>query len=167
MFIETVVNYWLQLYNYWLQLYNSTVVEFISNKTVSIKTHDKRWVAHVFKMLIQKRNHLWKRYKKTGNEAHHQIYKRVRNAAVTLNRWNIKQYHWHIDTQLSVSTDPKLWWCNVKNIISAKAAQCIPPIEHNGRLISNDAQKAEIFNKYCSADCQQVVLINTFHHLLY
>ena len=114
--------------NYWLQLYNSTIVEFIPNKTVSIKTHDKPWVTREFKILIRKRNRLWKRYKKTGKEAHYQTYKRVCNAAVILNRQNIKQYHRHIDTQLSVSTDPKLWWHSVKNIISAKAAQYIPPI---------------------------------------
>ena len=78
------------------------------------------------------------RYKKTGNEAHYQTYKWVCNSAVTLNRQNIKQYHKQIDTQLSVSTVSKIWWPSVKNIPSAKAAQCIPPIKHNGILISND-----------------------------
>ena len=103
--------------NYWIQLYNSTIVEFIPNKTVSIKTHDKPWVTHEFKMLIRKRNRLLKCYKITGKEAHYQTYKRVRNAAVTLNRQNIKQYHRHTETQLSVCTDPKLWWHRVKNFL--------------------------------------------------
>ena len=140
--------------HYWLELYKSTLKEFIPNKTVSIKSRDKPWITGEFKKLIRKRDRLWKRYKRTGNPAHYQIYKTVRNSAVALNRSNIKQYHDKLNNVLSLSTNPKLWWHSIKNIISTKPSHTIPPINHNDVFINSDAEKATLFNKYFVDQCK-------------
>ena len=89
---------------YWIQLYKSTLQGYISYKP---------WITQEFKKLIRKRNRLWKRFKRTENPADYQAYKKVRNAAVSLNRSNIKQYHANIELQMSNSCSSKVSWQNV------------------------------------------------------
>ena len=113
---------------YWIQLYKSTLQDYIPYKSVSIKSNDQPWITQEFKKLIRKRNRLRKRFKHTENPADYQAYKKVRNAAVSLNRNNIKQYHANIELQMSNSCSSKVWWQNVKKIISTKHSHSIPPI---------------------------------------
>ena len=139
---------------YWIQLYKSTLQGYIPYKSVSIKSNDKPWITQEFKKLIRKRNRLWKRFKHTENPADYQAYKKVRNAAVSLNRNNIKQYHANIELQMSNSCSSKVWWQNVKKIISTKHSHSIPPIQKNNILVNNDTEKATVFNEYFIEQCK-------------
>ena len=106
--------------------------------------------------MIRKRNRCWKRFKKSNNQAHFQIYKCVRNATVLLNRKCIKDYAVSIDTKLQNSDDPKIWWHNVKALLSSKAHLSIPPILINGKPLSSNSDKADAFNRYFISQCNLV-----------
>ena len=140
--------------SFWFELYKSTIEEFIPHKQVTVKSNDKPWITHEFKVLIRKRNRLWRRFKKTGNPNHFHIYKMVRNAALSLNRRNIKSYYEKLEMQLSKSSNPKVWWKKFKTVISSKDSHSIPPINNNGVLFDKDQQKATLFNEYFAAQCQ-------------
>ena len=99
---------------HWVQIYKSTLKEFIPCKAVKVNVKDKPWITREFKRLIRKRNRLWRRFKRTGNPAHYQTYKKVRNKAVTLNRKIIIKYHEDLEIELCNSSNPKKWWRIVK-----------------------------------------------------
>ena len=134
--------------HYWFDLYKSTISEYIPHRTVVFKSSDKPWITAEFKLLIRKRNRLWKRFKKSGRATHYEHYKEVRNAAVLLNRNNIREYHSKIEVELNNSSDPKLFWKTIKKILPSKSSSSIPPIKHNDTFVSNDQHKAELFNNY-------------------
>ena len=142
--------------HYWTNLVTSTCAEFIPSRSVTIRARDKPWVTNELRWLIRKRNRCWKRFKKSNNQAHFQIYKRVRNATVLLNRKCIKDYAVSIDTKLQNSDDPKIWWHNVKALLSSKAHLSIPPILINGKPLSSNSDKADAFNRYFISQCNLV-----------
>ena len=139
---------------YWFTLLKSTISDFIPHRSVKIRSTNKQWVTCEFRRLLRKRNRLWKRFKRTGYDAHYQAYKKVRNKVVSLNRKNIKCFVNNIDLHLSECSDPKVWWSNIKTLLGSKAYKGIPPISYEGRIINNDKEKADIFNKYFSQQCK-------------
>ena len=76
--------------------------------------------------------------------------KKVRNAILTLNRKNIRAYASNIDLHLGECVEPKGWWSNIKTLLSSKGHQSIPPLLHEGHVVTSDRDKAEIFNHYFS-----------------
>jgi hypothetical protein len=77
-------------------------------------------------------------------------YKQARNNVVSKIRDALADYH---NKQLhSLSNDkfknPKLYWKNLKTIYSTKNNTVLPPLQHNGDIITDPTQKAEIFNDF-------------------
>ena len=103
--------------------------------------------------MLRKGHRLWKRVRHTGSAHHYQIYKKVRNAIVTLNRKNITAYASNIDLHLGECVDSKGWWRNIKTLLSSKGHQSIPPLLHEGYV--------EIFNHYFSEQCHLPIIANT------
>ena len=116
---------------------------------------DKPWVTNEFRRLVRKRNRLWKRFRRTNNPEHYQVYKRVRNAAVSLSHKCIKDYANSVDIQLQHNDDPKIWWKKVNALLTSKGHQSLPPIidTPSGKIVSSDYEKANIFNQYFTEQC--------------
>ena len=43
---------------------------------------------------------------------------------------------------------------NIKTLLSNKGHLSIPPLKHEGRIVTEDAEKTEIFNHFFSQQCQ-------------
>lgn len=138
---------------HWMSLLRSSILDFVPNRSVRIRSKDKPWVTPELRRLLRKRYRLWRRFRRTGNPVHYQIYKKVRNAVVSLNRKNIKQFVNNIDLNMGACVDSKKWWSNIKVLLSNKGHQSIPPILHEGHIITTDLEKAEIFNHYFTVQC--------------
>ena len=141
--------------HYWTKLVQLTAREYIPTRVVTIRMRDKPWVMNEFRRLVRKRNRLWKRFRRTNNPEHYQVYKRVRNAAVSLSRKCIKDYANSVDIQLQHNDDPKIWWKKVKALLTSKGHQSIPPIidTASGKIVSSDYEKANIFNQFFTEQC--------------
>ena len=147
--------------NHWMALFKSTITQFIPHRVVRVCSKDKPWVTPEMRRLLCKRHRLWKRFRQSGSAHHYQIYKKVWNAIVTLNRKNIRAYASNIDLHLGECVDPKGWWSNIKTLLSSKGHQSIPPLLHEGHVVTSDRDKAEIFNHYFSEQCHLPVIANT------
>ena len=121
-----------------------------------LRPKDKPWVTLETRRLLHKRYGLCKRFRRTS--AHYQVYKKIRNAVVTLNRKNIRNYVNCIDSHLGECADPKKWWSNFKTLLSNKSHQSVYPILYEDRVITNDKDKAEIFNIIFSEQCSVPVV---------
>ena len=60
-----------------------------------------------------------------------------------------KQYFDSIAEKLkSKSLSPKDWWATLKTFITPTFASNIPPLENNGHIVTDEYEKANIFNTY-------------------
>ena len=138
--------------HYWFTLLKSVISDFIPHKTVKIRSKDKPWVTSELRYLMRKRSRLWKRFRRTKNPHHYEIY---RNQVVNLNRKNRLNFASDIDLCLNGCSDLKTWW-KIKLsrlLLRSKSNPNIPPLLHDGVLISNDRGKAELLNDYFSQQC--------------
>ena len=135
--------------SFWFDLFVDTLKTFIPNRDVLIRPKDKPWMNTEIKILRRKRHRAWKRFKRSGNMNHFQIFKRLRNDGVDANRKAIRDYFCKLREEIdSRDINPKRWWSLTKSILGCKVHQSIPPLIENDSVVSNLIEKAEIFNKY-------------------
>lgn len=60
----------------WSSLFLNICSEHIPNKTVTIHPKDKPWLDRELKLIMRRRNRLWRRWRRTMRADHHAIYKR-------------------------------------------------------------------------------------------
>ena len=151
--------------DYWTKLFIDTAKEFIPCKDVLIRPKDKPWVTAHTKLLIRKRNRAWKKYKKSVikdngitspvTERLFQFYKRCRNISVSANKKSIRTYFANLRSELdSREINVKKWWNLSKSILGCKLHPSIPPLIENDNIISNNSEKAEVFNQYFASQCR-------------
>ena len=76
-------------------------------------------------------------------------FKTLRNEVIDLIRTSKKQYFDGIAEKLkSKSLSPKDWWATLKTFITPTFTSNIPPLENNGHIITDEYEKANVFNEY-------------------
>ena len=69
-----------------------------------------------------------------------------------MNRRN--QYLHHVQESLSgPAANMKTFWGALKALTGTKRSTAVPPLVHDGTLITNPVDKAEAFNSYFSSQC--------------
>ena len=142
------------LVSYWELLFHEIISAHIPNSNVTIRPKDKPWISNSLRALIRKRNQLWRRYRRSKNINHYNIFKRVRNNVVSLNRKCLHDYTHKMTTALSAQgQNIKKFWSYSKALLGKNKASTIPYLLVNGRTISTSVDKATKFNKYFSEQC--------------
>ena len=89
---------------------------------------------------------LWSRYQGDGSWLK---FKTLRNEVIDLIRTSKKQYFNGIAEKLkSKALSPKDWWATLKTFITPTFTSNIPPLENNGHIVTDEYEKANVFNTY-------------------
>ena len=71
-----------ELEHYWTTLFLDTAKQFIPTRIITVRAHSKPWITKTLRILINKKNRLWRRFKKSHRPEHLGVYRRVRNMTV-------------------------------------------------------------------------------------
>ena len=131
----------------WLKfqsIMNKTIEQFIPK----FKPRDKlspQWMDSEIRMSIKERNKAWNVYKKNKNVANWENFKSRRNYVGRL--VNKKKADFENQLATNIKGNPKLFWNYVR--FSTGGKKEIPAIkDENGKLVTEDMEKVELFNKY-------------------
>ena len=127
-----------------------TAEKFIPCKTVVIRKNDSPWMHNSLRRLIRKRRRAHSRAKKTNKPAHWQQYRSIRNLCVSETRNAKLIYYEKLTSKLAnANITPNVWWKTLNSIIrdNNKCSE-YPPLVNNDVEVSDDFEKAELFNNY-------------------
>ena len=103
------------------------------------------WTNKETRSAIKKKNKAWSTYKRHKSEENWALFKEARNKCNREIRAQKKEFERNIAA--NVKRNPKIFWNYVKYATGGQKE--IPPIKNNqGESITNNGDKAEIFNKY-------------------
>ena len=123
--------------------------ECIPNKNIKVRPYEPPWLTTFLKHKIRQRKRAYKKAKRTRLQNHWLKFKTLRNEVVDLIRSSKKQYFDGIAEKLKSKTlSPKDWWATLKTFITPTFSSNIPPLENNGHIITNEYEKANVFNTY-------------------
>ena len=127
-----------------------TAENFIPSKTVVIRKNDSPWMHNSLRRLIRKRRRAHSRAKKTNKPVHWHHYRNIRNLCVTETRTAKQIYYEGLSTKLrNANIAPKVWWKTLNSIIRGNTSYSeYPPLINNNVEVSDDIEKAELFNNY-------------------
>lgn len=134
----------------------SIAKECIPNKIIRIKPSDPPWLTSRIKCFIRKRKRAYRKAKRTNLPEHWVKFKRLRNKVTSMLRESKQAQTDKIANKLkSDSLSSRSWWSTLKSFISPTSKSTIPPLEHNGRLYSEEQEKANLLNDFF---CDQTIL---------
>ena len=128
-----------QMWECWYKCFMSIMEQCIPRSTLP-KGRKLPWVNGHIKHTIRKRNSFWR--KSQQNPAYKLKYKQLRNKVVYLLREGKKTFVQNINP-----ANPKQFWKIVK-VLKGKNSSSILVIKHNGKVLTSDQQKADVFNKF-------------------
>jgi hypothetical protein len=134
----------------------------IPNRVITVRKDNPPWLTSSIKRVIRRKNRLHKRAKRSNLPGHWERFRIARNKCNNLVS-NAKITHYSkVSENISLEkADSKNWWTLVKSLTGNNDfSRTIPPIEHNGNLVFDDIEKAELFNKIF---CEQSTLDDSDH----
>ena len=128
----------------------TAAIESIPVRTISKKEDDKPWFSSELKREIRKRDRLFRAAKKSNTEYDWGRWRKQRNLATCTNQ---RLKNAHIQTQvmklLETKKNPHQYHNILKGLMGRKSNRNIPPlITQDGTPVTDDADKATIFNKH-------------------
>ena len=122
--------------------------ENIPTKLINNSKKRLPWIDRNIKALIRKRNKLFKRMKQHPNSKTTQHYKDIKHQIQRETRkayWNYLENIICYDENIETAQKQKKFWNYIKN--TKKENSGVTPLRHEGFLVDNTKQKAEILNK--------------------
>ena len=117
-------------------------------KTVKLKLSPLGLTSSL-KRQIRKRKRAYKKALRTDLERHWNKFETLRTEVITMIRDSKQTLFDKIAVKLkSDSLSPKDWWATLKKFIMSNCKSTMPPLEFNGRIYTDDIDKATIFNQY-------------------
>jgi hypothetical protein len=134
----------------WTDTFLDIAKRTIPNKVVTVRTNDKPWYTNA---LRNKRKQMMKAYNRAKllNDTYSlEIYKKCRNEYFIDIRNAKKQYDESKLKSLSkCEKSQKQWWKLLKQVTNHGKPNCsIPPLDFNDSIITDDKEKADVFNSY-------------------
>ena len=131
---------------HWYQLFTDVVDQHMPHKKKFTRGDQLPWITPEICNAISRRNILSRKFKKNRTQDNWVNYKKQRNIVTTLKRKSMKSYFIHASTDCS---HPGEFWKKFKPLLPSK---CAPPqniqLLEEGRLITNNTEVANVFNKY-------------------
>ena len=123
----------------------------IPNRYVTVRPSYKSWYNNELRMLNRKKLRYFKKAKRTNNPADWIQFTQLR-AEYQTKLANAKMEE--SDNKYSLlaengNKNPKKWWSLLKSVYKNNdIADTIPPIEKNGETVTDDMEKAKVFNDF-------------------
>ena len=134
----------------WTNMVLNTAKDTIPNKQVTVRPGDKPWYNNHLRRLCRRKDRLHKAAKLTNSPESWYNFRVARTQytdAITEAKENHEKGKYNCLIREDNST--KKWWSIVKQIQSSNdISDSIPPIEVNGRIITDDKDKASAFNEF-------------------
>ena len=128
---------------------NNIAKENIPNSEITIRPKDPPWLTNSIRMHIRKRNRKHKRAKLTNRQEHWSAFRQQRNKVIAEIRKAKKEFPKKTARKLEGEITPKKWWAVVNTLLRGNSSKCdIPFILEGHLMISDDKEKAELFNDY-------------------
>ena len=135
---------------------------FIPNEIKKCSPRDPPWITSHLKTLLNKKNRLYKNYKRHGYKAED----KVRLDAFRIECQQTVEmakifYLANLGDKLnSANTYQKSYWKIINRVMNKCRAQKIPPLLANNLLILNCKEKAKHFNDFFSQQCKHITVKN-------
>ena len=124
-------------------------MECIPNRLTRIRPGEPYWINSGIKCLIRKRKRAYKKAKGSGLQNHWNKFRKLRNKIIKLIREAKESHKNNIATKLkTASLSSKDWWRTLKSVISPGSKHSLPPLDHNGKSITDDTDKTKILNNF-------------------
>lgn len=128
---------------------NSLTTECVPNRNVRIRPSEPPWLTTNIKKHIRKRKRAYKKAKQINTITVWDKFKRIRNKVIDMIRQSKKKYTEQLSNKLkSESLSSKDWWSTLKSFISPSFKSSIPTLEKDGRIYSDDTEKANLLNNF-------------------
>ena len=128
------------------------IKECVPHKTITTRSTDPPWFKHDLKTMINKRNKLYKKAKRTNAKDDWNNFYTLRNDIVSNIRKRKLDYYNELNDKVNgqVRFGQKEWWKIVKNFLNKKGIDSneIPPLTVDGQTYYSNADKAEAFNYF-------------------
>ncbi len=143
------------VFNTWNDILIETINRLIPRRTIRRCAADKPWFNNTLKHLINKRNRLYYKFKRTQLRSHYNNYinakHEVKNKICELkDNYYAALYDSLDDPNMCI----KKWWKITKEIYNGKIDSAIPPLTRtDGSFASSDDDKCSLLNDYFSKQC--------------
>ena len=146
-----------EMVNTWSNLFLETARKYIPTKLIRVTPGEPPWLTNDIKKYMRIRNRLHRKAKHSGNQVHWAQYRKSRNFVVSKLREAKNKHRSDLTEQISSSDsgNSKLWWKLVKHVLRNQNAISseFPPMKDGDVIISDDLEKAELFNRYFADQC--------------
>ncbi|MCG8032214.1 MAG: endonuclease/exonuclease/phosphatase family protein [Candidatus Thiodiazotropha taylori] len=133
----------------------SIAKECIPNRTIKVKPSDPPWLTSFIKRHIRKRKRAYKKALRSNLERHWTKFRALRNQVITIIRDSKQTYFDKMADKLkSDSLSSKDWWATLKTFITPNFKSVMPPIEAEGRIYTDDTDKATVLNTFFQGQSQ-------------
>ena len=135
------------------------MTNFIPNETKRFVPRDPPWITKPIKILLNRKNRLFKNYKKHG-------YNRFDKDSLDAFRMECQQaiksaklnYLSNLGNKVNdPNTSQRCYWKIINRVMNKCRAPRIPPILVNNMFISNCSEKAKLFNNFFSKQCSPII----------
>ena len=138
-----------EIVEYNRSLITSVCTENIKNKSVTIRTKDKPWMCNEVRYLLRKRDRCFKKYKRTLSEQDKFYFYLARREANRAKRNAKKRFDNKMVTNFSKpNLSSREFWKLSKRLLGDKSDRNIPPLIHDDNIVSDNENKANLFNAY-------------------
>ncbi len=121
----------------------------IPNKDILVRQFEPPWITTNIKRMIRKRKRLYHKAKETNNLLHWTSFQKFRNDVISAIRQSKNDCYDGISNKLkSGQPSTKDWWSTLKYFICENENKTIPPLQHDGLIIDDDIEKANILNNF-------------------
>ena len=133
-----------------MYLFEKVCEACVPHYETTIRPRDKPYITTEVKRLIRRRDRLYKIDKSELTPVSRLNYTQARNTVVSTIRHSIRTCE---ERQLNIISDSSItntniYWRALKAKYSVKPRPKIPPLAHNGLIITDPTQKAQLFNDY-------------------
>ena len=131
----------------------STADKYIPHKTVTINDKDAPWISNTIKNKIKRKHKIFKKWRETNNDDDKIKYKRLQSDVHKITKEAKKTYIGQMSQKLTKPENEHVFWTAFNRLTNNKKITNIPPLDENGKMISNFQEKASLFNKYFATQC--------------
>ncbi len=133
----------------WMSAFEGVAKACVPNSVVTIRPRDKPWMTSNIRLLMRRRDRLYKKFKFSKNINHWLAFKALRNEVTSL----IRQAKIDFDTKkvqavIENKRGSKGWWDAYRKLTNKQKPSYSTPIEHNNNLVTDSTTKAELFNTF-------------------
>ncbi len=135
--------------------------QFIPYKEIVTKPKEKPWMNNQLKLFMRKRDRAFKKFKRTNQPHHHDIFRKLRNKVLSENRKLKFQYNNQLESSIFHPDNSKEFWHLAKSLLGNQSCMSIPPlITVDNSMISDNKDKANLFNQYFASQCMLPISAN-------